>query len=50
MASPFLTKQKAVLPSGLLTLAQSARTPRVAIARAGAELPMQADVRTATIG
>ncbi|MEH6360040.1 MAG: phosphate acyltransferase [Amylibacter sp.] len=42
MASPFLTKQKAVLPSGLLTLAQSVGTPRVAIARAGAELPMQA--------
>jgi phosphate acetyltransferase len=42
MASPFLTNQKAVLPSGLLTLAQSVATPRVAIARAGAELPMQA--------
>lgn len=42
MASPFLTNQKAVLPSGLLSLAQSVATPRVAIARAGAELPMQA--------
>ncbi len=50
MASPFLTKQKAVLPSGLLTLAQSGETPRVAIARAGAELPMLAAYEATAAG
>jgi len=42
MTSPFLTNTKAALPSGLLALAKSAGTPRVAIARAGAPLPMEA--------
>lgn len=42
MASPFLTNQQAVIPDGLLRLAKAAGTPRVAIARAGASLPMQA--------
>ncbi len=42
MTSPFLTRLKPVLPDKLLQLAQSAKTPRVAIARAGAVLPMQA--------
>jgi phosphate acetyltransferase len=50
MASTFLTKQKAVLPSGLLILAQSIKTSRVAIARAGAELPMQAAYDATTAG
>lgn len=42
MTSPFLTDREAATPSGLLTLAQSSGTPRVAIARAGAALPMEA--------
>lgn len=42
MTSPFLTTQKAAIPSGLLSLAKQAGTPRVAIARAGAALPMEA--------
>lgn len=42
MTSPFLTNREAATPSGLLTLAQSSGTPRVAIARAGAALPMEA--------
>ncbi|PCH98128.1 MAG: phosphate acetyltransferase [Rhodobacteraceae bacterium] len=42
MVSPFLATQPAVVPDSLLTLAKSAKTPRVAIARAGAPLPMQA--------
>ncbi len=42
MTSPFLTTSKAVSPDGLLSLAKQANTPRVAIARAGAALPMEA--------
>lgn len=42
MPSPFLTTEKVVPPDGLLSLAQAAKTPRVAIARAGATLPMDA--------
>ncbi len=42
MTSPFLTRLKPELPTSLLQLAQKANTPRVAIARAGAALPMQA--------
>ena len=42
MTSPFLTNREAAIPSGLLVLAQGAATPRVAIARAGAALPMEA--------
>ncbi len=42
MTTSFLTRLKPVLPDSLLQRAQSANTPRVAIARAGASLPMQA--------
>jgi len=42
MSSLFSTRQDPVLPDSLLRLAQSAKTPRVAIAQAGAVLPMQA--------
>lgn len=42
MTSPFLTEQKAVTPDGLLQLARAKAAPRVAIARAGAALPMDA--------
>ncbi|MBL4751249.1 MAG: phosphate acetyltransferase [Amylibacter sp.] len=42
MTSPFLTRQNPELPTSLLQLAQKANTPRAAIARAGAALPMQA--------
>lgn len=42
MTSAFLTRQKPVLPESLMHLAQKSGTPRVAIARAGAALPMQA--------
>ncbi len=50
MTSPFLTNREAAIPSGLLTLAQSFGAPRVAIARAGAELPMQAAYDATTAG
>ncbi len=42
MISSFLTRREPVLPDALLQLAKKADTPRVAIARAGATLPMQA--------
>lgn len=42
MSSLFLTLKNPVFPDNLLRLAQSAKTPRVAIASAGAALPMQA--------
>ncbi|MFK5998442.1 MAG: phosphate acyltransferase [Rhodobacterales bacterium] len=42
MSSYFPTRKKPVLPDSLMRLAQSAKTPRVAIAQAGAALPMQA--------
>jgi phosphate acetyltransferase len=50
MTSPFLTTQKAAIPSGLLTLAQAAKTPRVAIAHAGAPLPMLAAYEATNAG
>ena len=40
--NPFLSQREAVCPSWLLEMAQKAATPRVAIARAGAPLPMEA--------
>lgn len=40
--SPFLTTREAVCPPELLELARNASAPRVAIARAGSPLPMQA--------
>ena len=40
--SPFLTTRSATCPADLLAKAQSAPTPRVAIARANAPLPMEA--------
>ncbi|TYB90543.1 phosphate acyltransferase [Oceaniovalibus sp. ACAM 378] len=40
--SPFLSDTPAVCPTGLLDMARAAGAPRVAIARAGAPLPMQA--------
>lgn len=40
--NPFLSQREAVCPSWLLDMAQKAATPRVAIARAGAPLPMEA--------
>ena len=40
--SAFLSSREPVCPSNLLTLAQARPAPRVAIARAGAELPMLA--------
>ncbi|SFR37837.1 phosphate acyltransferase [Litoreibacter janthinus] len=40
--NPFLSQREAVCPSWLLAMAQKAPTPRVAIARAGAPLPMEA--------
>ncbi|EPX81747.1 phosphate acyltransferase [Litoreibacter arenae] len=40
--NPFLSQQEAVCPDWLLDMAQKAATPRVAIARAGAPLPMEA--------
>ena len=42
MTSPFLTTRDAVCPPGLLKRAQEEPSPRVAIARAGSALPMQA--------
>lgn len=40
--NPFLSPREAVCPDWLLDMAQKAATPRVAIARAGAPLPMEA--------
>ncbi|MEP5762099.1 MAG: phosphate acyltransferase [Litoreibacter sp.] len=40
--NPFLSPQNVVCPPALLRKAQAAPTPRVAIARAGASLPMEA--------
>lgn len=40
--NPFLSQREAVCPDWLLDMAQKAATPRVAIARAGAPLPMEA--------
>ncbi len=40
--SPFLSTREAVCPENLLNLARKAQTPRVAIARAGSPLPMEA--------
>lgn len=42
MTSPFLTTREAVCPANLLKRAQDLPSPRVAIARAGSALPMQA--------
>ncbi len=42
MSSPFLSRRAAVCPPDLLARAQNAPSPRVAIARAGSALPMQA--------
>lgn len=42
MTSPFLSSRQAVCPPDLLAQAQAAGTPRVAIARAGSSLPMEA--------
>ncbi len=42
MNSPFLSNRAAVAPQNLLDLAATFAAPRVAIARAGAPLPMQA--------
>lgn len=39
---PFLSEREAVCPPNLLKMAQDAPSPRVAIARAGAPLPMEA--------
>jgi phosphate acetyltransferase len=50
MTTPFLTRLKPVLPDTLLQLAQKANTPRVAIARAGAALPMQAAYEATVAG
>ena len=40
--NPFLSQREAACPDWLLEMAQKAATPRVAIARAGAPLPMEA--------
>lgn len=40
--SPFLSTRDATCPANLLEMAQKAKSPRVAIARAGAPLPMEA--------
>ncbi|PTX54832.1 phosphate acetyltransferase [Litoreibacter ponti] len=40
--NPFLSTRDAVCPPTLLEMAQKAKSPRVAIARAGAPLPMEA--------
>jgi phosphate acetyltransferase len=50
MSSPFQTRQKPVLPNNLMRLAQKADTPRVAIAHAGASLPMQAAYEASKTG
>ncbi|PUB10704.1 phosphate acyltransferase [Yoonia sediminilitoris] len=42
MSSPFLSKREAVAPQELIARAQKFAPPRVAIARAGAPLPMEA--------
>jgi len=42
MTSPFLSKREAVAPQDLISRAQGFGAPRVAIARAGAPLPMEA--------
>lgn len=42
MTSPFLSHRKAAVPQDLIARAQSFGAPRVAIARAGAPLPMEA--------
>ncbi|MEM6408998.1 MAG: phosphate acyltransferase [Pseudomonadota bacterium] len=40
--NPFLSSRDAICPANLLHMAQKAKSPRVAIARAGAPLPMEA--------
>ncbi len=40
--NPFLSTREAVCPDTLLNMAKAAKSPRVAIARAGAPLPMEA--------
>ncbi|MEO1365115.1 MAG: phosphate acyltransferase, partial [Pseudomonadota bacterium] len=42
MPQSFLSDAKAVAPAHIIAMAQQAESPRVAIARAGAPLPMQA--------
>lgn len=42
MTSPFVSDREAVCPQNLIELAQKFAAPRVAIARAGAPLPMEA--------
>lgn len=50
MASPFLSKRAPVCPPDLIERAAALPTPRVAIARAGAPLPMQAAKDAAEAG
>ena len=42
MTSPFLSQREAKAPQDLIARAQTFGAPRVAIARAGAPLPMEA--------
>lgn len=49
-ASPFLCPIEPVCPPDLLDLAKALPTPRVAIARAGADLPMQAAKQATELG
>lgn len=50
MTSPFLTKRSATVPQDLIARAQQFAPPRVAIARAGAPLPMQAAAEATDAG
>ena len=48
-SNPFLSTREAVCPDNLLKLAMKAKSPRVAIASAGAPLPMEAARDAATL-
>lgn len=48
--SPFLTTREAICPPDLLARAQEIKSPRVAIAAAGSELPMQAAFEATAAG
>lgn len=50
MTSPFLSKAEPICPPDLLARALSCETPRVAIAAAGFEVPMQAAKRATELG
>ncbi|MGJ8621338.1 MAG: phosphate acyltransferase [Yoonia sp.] len=50
MTSPFLSQREAVAPADLIARAQQFAPPRVAIARAGAPLPMQAAFEATNAG